>query len=111
MVRFAGLLALPLLASVAWAEGVPRFDIAAMCRAAPRLDANDKDTDKNCVRDETEARTELEREWAGYDARLRARCTSETRIGGSPSYVEVLTCIQEASANAPPAAQRRARGK
>jgi len=111
MVRFAGLIALPLLGSVAWAEGVPRFDISAMCRAAPRLQASDQDTDQNCVRDETEARAELERQWAGYDAGVRERCIRETTVGGAPSYVDALTCIQMAGGNAPPSAQRRTRSK
>lgn len=111
MVRFLGLIALPLLGSVAWAEELPRFDISTMCRAAPRLEAGDQDTDQNCVRDETQARTELERQWASYDVGQRDRCVRETTVGGAPSYVDVLTCIQMASGNAPPSAKHRTRSK
>ncbi|MBB3018945.1 hypothetical protein FHR70_001999 [Microvirga lupini] len=110
MLRIASLIMLLLATPVAWAEELPRFDIAAMCKAAPRLEASDKDTDQNCVRDETEARRQLEQQWASFDPRQREMCARETTVGGAPSYVDVLTCIQMASGNAPPASTRRARG-
>ena len=43
-------------ATAAAAEGVPRFDIEALCRAAPRLEPTDPNPYQSCVRDETEAR-------------------------------------------------------
>lgn len=111
MLRIAGLILLLLTGSNALAEEVPRFDITAMCRAAPRLEASDQDTYQNCVRDETEARNQLERQWASFDARQRDMCTRDTTVGGSPSYVDILTCIQIANGNALGTSTGRARSK
>lgn len=107
----SSLLWLLLIGSTAWAEDVPRFDINTMCRDAPRLEGSNTDPYQSCVRDETEARGQLERQWASFDLRQREMCAQETTIGGAPSYVDMLTCIQIASGNAPPNATRRARGK
>jgi hypothetical protein len=110
MLRIASLSLMLLAGSAAWAQDVPRFDIPAMCRAAPRLEASDQGTYQTCVRDETEARTQLERQWTGFDARQRQTCVQEGSVEATPSYVQVLTCIQIASGNAPPASARRPRG-
>ncbi|MBB4041580.1 hypothetical protein GGR34_003257 [Microvirga flocculans] len=96
----ARLMALPLMIVAAWADELPRFDIEAMCKAAPRLESGDPSPYPNCVRDETEARNQLERQWSGFDARQREMCAQETSVGGAPSYVEILTCIQMATDNA-----------
>lgn len=111
MVRLAGAMLLLLASPAAWAQGVPRFDITAMCRAAPRLEASDQDTYQRCVRDETSARDQLERQWASFDAGQREMCAQETNVGGAPSYVDVLTCIQMANGTAPPGTTRRPRNR
>lgn len=109
MVWIASLLLLLLVGSSARAEEVPRFDIQAMCRAAPQLEAGDKNTDQSCVRDETQARDQLRKQWASYDVRKRSMCVQETNVGGSPSYVDVLTCIEMGNGNPSAVPARRAR--
>jgi hypothetical protein len=92
-----------LLAVPAVAAEVPRLDIQSTCKAAVALDATDTSPESNCMREETAARDELGKQWDGFPAALRTRCVEETSIGGYPSYVEVLTCIQTATGNAQPA--------
>ena len=74
-------------------SSVPKFNIDPTCHAESKL--SDAATDyKICVEDENQARDELQRSWSKYPAKYREQCVSETRVSGSPSYVEVLTCIQ-----------------
>ncbi|MBZ6076856.1 hypothetical protein [Microvirga puerhi] len=108
-------IAVPLLFFVtpALAQQVPRLDIQSTCKAAVALDATDKSPEANCMRDETGARDELAKQWSSFAEPLRKRCIEETSIGGYPSYVEVLTCVQTASGNttapAPTTTYRRPR--
>ncbi|MCB8821005.1 hypothetical protein [Microvirga rosea] len=100
-------LALPLILVVTpvMADEVPRLDIQSTCKAAVALDAQDKSPQANCMRDETAARDDLAKQWASYSEPLRKRCVEETGIGGYPSYVEVLTCLQTATGNTQPTRQ------
>ncbi|WP_046867930.1 hypothetical protein [Microvirga massiliensis] len=96
MFRIVGMVMLVFAGTAAAADEFPGFDIEAICRAAPRLLPSETDTYQNCVRDETEARNQLERQWASFNAGLREECVRDTSVGGSPSFVDVLTCIQMA---------------
>jgi hypothetical protein len=84
------------------ASEVPRLNIEAGCRAAPRLLAQDPNPYDQCMKDERAARSELENKWAGYAPEHRQLCVRETSLDGMPSYVEVLTCLQMYAANTPP---------
>ena len=46
------------------------------------------------MKDEGIARSEVQRQWTRFEAGNRDTCVEETGIGGYPSYVEVLTCLQ-----------------
>jgi len=109
MYRIASMTLLLLAAPAAMAQGVPRLDIEATCRSAPALAPGDSSPYQECMRDETDARTQLEQQWAGFNPGQREMCFQETHVGGSPSYVDVLTCIQMASGNPSTAPARRAR--
>lgn len=76
------------------ADGVPRLDYETTCRAARPLSVVDKTPYQTCVQDETLARSQLERQWAQLPADAKGRCMQEATLGGSPSYVELLTCLQ-----------------
>ena len=76
------------------ASDIPHFNIEATCRAAPRLEGGIQKPFDGCMRDEQAARAELEKAWATYSGQQRAGCVSLERIGGSPSYVDVLSCLQ-----------------
>jgi hypothetical protein len=76
------------------AAEIPSLPIEATCRAAPRLEAGDADPFQGCMKDEQAARSELEQQWASFSPQHRDVCMEQTRVGGSPSYVDVLTCLQ-----------------
>lgn len=75
---------------------VPKFDIGPTCRAAT-ADSQIHRPQGACERDEDQARATLQKQWTSYTVAERERCTTMTRTGGSPSYVELLTCLQTAT--------------
>lgn len=83
-----------LAATAVKAEEVPRFNIKAVCGEAPSLGQSVQTTDKGCIHDETLARTQLEQQWPGFKENRRSECVQEVSIGGPPSYVALLTCLQ-----------------
>ena len=92
------------------AQQLPHFDIEATCRAAHPLGPEDRDPYEGCMKDEGVARSELQRQWARFEAGNRDLCAEETRVGGYPSYVEVLTCLQMFSGTPTTALKPRRRG-
>ncbi|MEA2783785.1 MAG: hypothetical protein QOK29_5381 [Rhodospirillaceae bacterium] len=85
-----------LLATAAMADSVPKYDMARTCRldhaAASGLAVTE--SMKNCVRDEKQALGQLQKQWSKFPAQKRAGCVSQNTIGGTPSYVGLLTCLQ-----------------
>jgi hypothetical protein len=82
------------------AEGPPNLNAEPSCKAAADAAAmgsigggNVRDL-ASCMRDENEARDQLKKEWAQFAPSEQQRCTSETKTGGSPSYVELLVCLE-----------------
>jgi len=74
-------------------DTVPKFDIERNCRA--ELAAGSfGETLASCTADEQRARDELAPRWSTFSQSDKALCIKETRIDGSPSYVELLTCLQ-----------------
>ena len=49
---------------------------------------------KNCVNDENRARQQLVSQWSKFSASSRSQCLPLESIGGTPSYVSLLTCLQ-----------------
>ena len=88
---------------VAVSDHPPTFDIARGCKvdSASAFDPNAgmKATIKRCMDDEQRAKNQLETQWSGFVNDDRVMCTSET-VGDTadtpPSYVELLTCVQDA---------------
>jgi hypothetical protein len=83
-------------ATTAMADSVPKYDMARTCRldhaAASGLAVSE--STKNCVRDEKRALGQLQKQWPKFAAAKRAGCVSQNTIGGTPSYVGLLTCLQ-----------------
>jgi hypothetical protein len=78
------------------ADGVPKFDMARSCKldvAATAGLAVDQSI-KRCPSDERRARQQLGSQWSKFPAPSRASCISEENVGGTPSYVSLLTCLQ-----------------
>ncbi|MER2265446.1 hypothetical protein [Methylobacterium oxalidis] len=94
MFRFSSTALVVLATTAAWGGELPRYDLEATCRAAPTLQGSPANTDRNCLRDEAQARAQLGQQWTGFDARRRDECVQEAGLGGSPSYVALLTCLQ-----------------
>jgi hypothetical protein len=73
----------------------PKLDVRTTCRRAQPLTGGDEQTAyQGCVRDEADAHKELVKTWSTFKSSAQAMCVQETKIGGAPSYVEVLTCLQ-----------------
>lgn len=93
MVTFAMLLAGTSLV-VQVADVVPRLDVASTCRAAIALAGNQGRTVESCVAGEEAARKELEKDWAKFPGAERNQCIQTAAKGGSPSYVEIIVCLE-----------------
>jgi hypothetical protein len=96
MRRLAVILAISLLGMglAAAASAVPTLDIEATCRRAQPLSAGEKSAFQSCMNDENEAKKELIKTWSTFKPGPQRTCVDETKIGGAPSYVELLTCLQ-----------------
>lgn len=78
------------------ADGVPKFDIARSCKldVAATAGLSLDQSLKSCMNDEQKAKLQLAGQWSKFPAPSRASCTSQESIGGTPSYVSLLTCLQ-----------------
>ena len=77
------------------ADTVPRYDVRATCRKAVALAGGSEGRNvENCMSGEDAARKDLEKEWAKVPAAERTQCIGTVAVGGSPSYVELLTCLE-----------------
>lgn len=76
------------------ADRIPQFDVEPSCQAAAQAaTALNRSTD-NCIQDERGARTKVEQQWSEFSATQQGHCTRLSQLGGSPSYVELLTCLE-----------------
>ena len=84
---------------VAAADVVPAFDIERGCRV-DNAQASDLSTGLNetletmCRGRAALARAQLRIHWARFRAADKMECIGEADIGGTPSYVDLLTCLQ-----------------
>jgi hypothetical protein len=78
------------------ADRVPSVDIARSCKldvaAATGLSVDQ--SMKSCVNEENRARQQLTSQWSKLPAAGKASCVPQESIGGTPSYVSLLTCLQ-----------------
>ncbi len=76
------------------AQEPPRFDAMPGCRAGANSGVTPRPDLDACVRSEHEARDALARQWPEFAAADKSRCVEKTHMGGPPSYIEVLTCLE-----------------
>ncbi|HLG85540.1 MAG TPA: hypothetical protein VKY22_31445 [Bradyrhizobium sp.] len=76
------------------ADPFPTFDIAKNCKAEVSENSGIGETLESCTRDEEQARQELMPQWDHYTKEDRRTCVRETGLDGSPSYVELQTCLE-----------------
>ncbi len=81
------------------ADAVPEFKLEPSCRAAASAGMPGRD-ENACRRDEQDARGKLKQQWSEFSAAERAHCVRLSAVGGSPSYVELLTCLELAKQSA-----------
>ena len=77
-------------------DGVPNLDVKGSCSDAQRFSTGTSDKDvafKGCMQDEMNAKTELGKRWGEFKAKDKQDCVEQSRVP-SPSYVEVLTCLE-----------------
>lgn len=82
------------------ADEVPRFDIGPSCKAAATAAVTTSRDESACKADENAALDKLKQDWGQYNTTQRGHCVRLSSLGGSPSYVELLTCLELAKAAA-----------
>src|ERR1039458_6246286 len=96
LIRIATPLPVLLLSSqiaLAAADPVPKFDIGPSCQSAGETAVMGRGA-TSCEGDENNARATLEKEWSQFTPSDQARCVRLVTLGGGPSYVELLTCLE-----------------
>jgi hypothetical protein len=78
------------------ADRVPTFDIARSCKldVAATAGLSVDQSVKSCISDEKKARQQLASQWSKFSGSSKAECIPQESIGGTPSYVSLLTCLQ-----------------
>jgi len=93
------------------ADRVPQLDTDRSCHAATMAATSPNRNEDACKRDERSARDKLEQQWGQYTPGQQTHCASLSRMGGPPSYVELLTCLEMAKAADSLPDEDRAAGK
>ena len=79
-------------------DRVPVINVEQTCKETAATDkAMNLDLPQpieNCMRDENAAREQLAAVWMAYSAEVRNSCEQEATIGGTGSYVDLLSCMQ-----------------
>jgi hypothetical protein len=73
----------------------PQLNAEPSCMAAERAGLNGRTRDV-CMNEENGAKSSLGEKWGQFSSAQQARCSTLVRMGGSPSYVELLTCLEMA---------------
>jgi hypothetical protein len=77
------------------AQRIPQFDMTANCRAVALRAIPVGDVDA-CLGTEQRAREQLAREWPSFASADKSHCLELARLGGEPTYTELLTCLENA---------------
>jgi hypothetical protein len=77
------------------ADRPPNLNIEPGCQAARRTGLNDRSPEL-CINEENAAKAKLQERWAEFTPAQQARCSNLVRMGGPPSYIELLTCLEMA---------------
>jgi hypothetical protein len=81
-------------------DHVPAWNVEALCRATEATDKAmalaESQSFADCMRDETAAQQQLNALWQANSGPVRDGCEKEASLVGSPSYVDLLGCMQMA---------------
>src|SRR5258707_7874745 len=89
----AAALALAMSAPALAEPQVPRLDVTPTCRPMDKSDMMQMD-ESRCRQIENDARDQLVRQWADFPAADRTLCIQTASMGGTASYVELITCLE-----------------
>ena len=76
------------------AAHVPTLNVEQNCRDSANADPTIKFDVKLCLDSENRARQELASKWASFPAPDRQQCPEMASMGGTASYVELITCLE-----------------
>ena len=82
-------------------KGVPELDVKGSCTDAQKFSSqsdNKGGAFKGCMQDEMAARNQLAKSWNTFKPYDKQSCVEQARAP-SPSYVEVLTCLEMNTGN------------
>jgi hypothetical protein len=72
---------------------VPDLDVTPTCRPLDKSDMMQLDEGR-CRQIEKDARDKLAAQWSSFPAADRTECTTAATMGGTASYVELITCLE-----------------
>lgn len=75
-------------------SAVPVFDLKKSCKTTEDTALSLGRSVESCISSEEAAREQLENRWAEFPGAKRVECVGVSKIGGIPSYIEVLTCLE-----------------
>jgi hypothetical protein len=78
----------------AYAADVPKLNVERMCRDSAKADPAANFDAKRCLDSENRARDELASKWSSFPAPDRQECTQMATLGGTASYVALITCLE-----------------
>jgi hypothetical protein len=93
MMPFAALAIASSLVTVA-VDNVPFLKVESSCKAAGAEGVITGRTSDSCMNDERSAREDLVKSWSTFSGDDKSHCLSMVTTGGSPSYVELLSCLE-----------------
>lgn len=77
---------------------MPELNVDALCKArsadAKLMKFTEAQNVADCIRDEKDAKQQLDGIWPSTPASVRARCISESIALGTRGYLDLVTCIQ-----------------
>ena len=87
-------LILGLSTAIARADSPPKLNVGPTCNAAAPYAIAVGRSKEECLADEHVAENTLAENWSTYSAADKTQCTGTVHMGGPPSYVELLSCIE-----------------
>jgi hypothetical protein len=76
------------------ADVVPKFNIAANCKAEVTGGSVAGETLESCISAEQQAKDQLAQQWERFAKADKTMCIRGTNSDGTPSYVELQTCLE-----------------
>ena len=74
------------------ADSIPVFDVKKSCQGVEVVFAG-RNSD-SCIQSEEATRGQLKESWGEFSAKDKVECVGATKIGGVPTYTELITCLE-----------------